>query len=91
VLVTKNVGQLSDPDECDSLKRSGLHHVTYEQRGERLEGLGRALGAIIAAMPSVMRTLQEAGGQRLVGIMSVQGTRFEMTDPVEQPPPYWPH
>jgi hypothetical protein len=91
VLLTRDRAQFSDPRECDAIKKSGLHHVRYAQRpGSR--GLALALGAIIAAMPMVMEELENATGQRLVQIVSIESRRrFEITDPRRTPPsPYWP-
>jgi hypothetical protein len=91
VLITRDRAQFSDPRECDAIKKSGLHHVRYAQRpGSR--GLALALGAIIAAMPMVMEELENASGQRLVQIVSIESRRrFEITDPRRTPPsPYWP-
>lgn len=68
VLITKDRAQLSDPRECDAIKKSGLHHVRYEQRVAGARGLALALAAIIAAMPMVVRELESADGQRLVRI-----------------------
>jgi hypothetical protein len=93
VLITRDRAQLSDPRECDAIKKSGLHHVRYEQRVQGARGLGLALGAIIAAMPMVMQELEDADGQRLVRIASIDPrprSRFEVTDPQRNPPsPYW--
>jgi PIN like domain len=91
VLITRDRAQLSDPRECDAIKRSGLHHIRYAQR-EGMRGLALAIGAIIAAMPMVMEKLGEADSQRLVKITSIDpGKRFDMTDPRRVPPsPYWP-
>src|ERR671925_196715 len=48
VLITRDRAQLSDPAECDAIKKSGLHHVRYKQRtGTR--GLAHALACVIAA------------------------------------------
>jgi hypothetical protein len=92
VIITRDHNQLSDPAECDAIKRSQLHHVRYAQRREGMVGLGLALGAIIAAMPMVMDELEQAEGQRLVHIVGLEPSRrFEMTDPVMKPPVYWPH
>jgi hypothetical protein len=74
VLITKDHAQLSDPRECDAIKRSGLHHVRYEQRVQGARGLALALGAIIAAMPMVMEELENADSQRLVRIASIAAT-----------------
>ncbi|HEX9084272.1 MAG TPA: hypothetical protein VF836_06010 [Gemmatimonadaceae bacterium] len=94
VIITKDRNQLSDPRECDAIKRSGLHHVRYRQRQEGAYGLGLALGAIISAMPKVMEDLETSSGQRLVRIVALDPTparRFAITDPRRDPPsPYWP-
>ena len=94
VFLTKDRAQLNDPRECDLIKKSGLHHVRYEQRVLRARGLALALGAIIAAMPMVMQELENADSQRLVRITSLDQrpkSRFEVTDPQRDPPSvYWP-
>lgn len=90
--MTRDRNQLNDPAECDAIKKSQLHHIRYAQRREGMTGLGLALGAIIAAMPMVVLELEQADGQRLVHIAGLDpGRRFEMTDPAESPPAYWPH
>jgi hypothetical protein len=92
VLVTRDRAQLSDPRECDAIKKSGLHHVRYTQRHDGMRGLALAVGALIAAMPMVMEQLAEADAQRLVKITSIDPRqRFDITDPRRTPPsPYWP-
>lgn len=91
VIITRDHNQLSDPAECDAIKRSQLHHVRYAQRREGMVGLGLALGAIIAAMPMVMEELEPADGQRLVHIVGLDpNRRYEMADPAAEPPAYWP-
>jgi hypothetical protein len=91
VIITRDRAQLSDPRECDAIKKSGLHHVRYTQRLDGMRGLALALAAVIAAMPMVMQQLAEADGQRLVKIASIDPRqRFEITDPRRSPPsPYW--
>ena len=92
VIITKDRAQLDNPDECDAIKRSGLHHVRYRQRHEGVAGLGLALGSIIAAMPMVMNELEEATHQMLVRIVAVDPTRrYVLADPRTDPPSsYWP-
>jgi hypothetical protein len=90
VIITRDRGQLNDPAECDAIKKSRLHHVRYAQRREGMAGLGLALGAIIAAMPTLMEELEQAASQRLVHITGLDPRRYEITDPASEPPPYWP-
>lgn len=91
VLITRDRAQLSDPDECDAIKKSGLHHIRYKQKsGAR--GLALALASVIAAMPMVAEELDQADGQRLVSVTEVDPRRrFEIIDPaVKAPSAYWP-
>jgi hypothetical protein len=91
VFLTKDHNQLADPGECDAIRKSGLHHITYSQRRPGTAGLGLALGAVIAAMPLVMEALELTAGQQLVHITGLDPTRrFAMTDPSINPPNYWP-
>jgi hypothetical protein len=93
VIITRDHNQLSDPRECDAIKKSGLHHVRYTQRREGAHGLALALGAIIA-MPMIIGEFRSAGGQRLVQIAGLDPSparRFTLTDPRHDPPSrYWP-
>ncbi len=90
VFVTNNLGQFNDPDECDAIKRSRMHHVTYEL-DEGLDGLGRASGALCAALRGIIMELELAPAQRLARVTSLQRRRrYEITDPATNPPsPYW--
>jgi len=91
VIITRDRNQLSDPSECDAIKKSRIDHVRYAQRREGTIGLGLALGAIIAAMPMVMEELEQADGQRLVHIVGLDpARRYDLTDPAKNPPNYWP-
>lgn len=38
-IVTNDGAQMSDPDECRAVKRSGMHRVSYRQRHQGLKGL----------------------------------------------------
>jgi PIN like domain len=92
VIITRDHNQLSDPAECDAIKRSALHHIRYSQRREGMIGLGLALESIIAAMPMVMDELEQADSQRLVHIVGLDpNRRYELIDPTTEPPNYWPH
>jgi hypothetical protein len=90
LLLTNNRKQLADPRECDAIKKSGMHHVRYDQ-GPGLRGLALAVAAIIAAMPTLVEELQQESGQRLVRIQGLRPVRrFEIVDPRKDPPEYWP-
>lgn len=96
-IITKDRNQLSDPRECEAIKKSGLHHIRYRQRQRQRQegayGLGLALGALMSAMPKVMEELEASNGQRLVRVVSLDptpGRRFDITDPRRDPPSaYW--
>lgn len=92
VFLTKDGRQLDDPDETDAIKRASIHHVRYSQKEKGLTGLGLAMGAILAAMPLIVRELEEAKGQRIVHVRGLSPTshqRFESVDPRRAPPKYW--
>ncbi len=83
VILTNDKSQLTSPDLCDAIKKSGLHHVRYDQ-GPGTLGLALALAAIIAAMPRVMEDLAMAKGQRLIKIKSLERA------PIRHVIPPWP-
>lgn len=91
ILLTNDNMQLQEPGHVKMLKRSGLHHVRYTQKVDRLVGLGLAMGAIIGAMPLAVEALGGVTGQHLVKITALsRHGRIELTDPRAQPPsPYW--
>lgn len=91
VIVTADLAQLSDPGETRAIARSGLHHVRYSQR-PGLRGLAYALGALIAALPDLLDELESSQSQRLAKIVGLDARqrRFEVVDPEENPPAYWP-
>ena len=91
-LITIDRQQLQSPEECRAIKNSQMHHIRYEQRRPGLPGLALAIGAVIAAMPGVMAHLEQARGQQLIRIISLDHaySRFEATDPATDPPAYWP-
>jgi hypothetical protein len=92
VVVTNDARQMSDPDECRAVKRSGVHRVSYRQRHPGLRGLAVAVASVIAAMPDVVDELDNAEGQRLVAIEGIDPThkRYSLVDPSRDPPRYWP-
>ncbi len=91
VIITNDADQLNDPEETKAIRRPRLHHVRYRvPRGPH--GQARALGGLTAAMPLVMRGLEQASGQRLVEIRVPSGKldeRCRIVDPQRDPPAYW--
>lgn len=90
-VLTNNLRQLNDPDECRAIQQSGLHHITYELPNG-LDGLALACGAICAAIRPVVVALSAAPSQRLVRITGLAATRkrYAITNPATHPPAYWP-
>jgi hypothetical protein len=91
VILTNDLSQFNDPDECTAIRRSGMHHVTYEL-ADGLEGLALACASILAAMRPVVGALAAAPSQRIVRIASVSKRRssFTVTNPAtDAPSPYW--
>lgn len=91
-ILTNDVSQFNDPDECRSIQRSGLHHVSYEL-GDGLDGLALASAAICAAIRPVVAALAGVSTQRIVRIQGLARSRkrFDITNPATDPPSsYWP-
>lgn len=93
-ILTLDVNQLSDADECRALRRSGLHHISLQQgrsiRG--VKGTARVIASVIAAMPYVLADLDEADGQRIVELsLFPAARRHELFDPLKERSryPYW--
>lgn len=89
--VTQNIGQFNVPAECDAIKRSGMHHISYEVP-PGLRGLGLASGALCAAIHPIVVDLEAITKQRLVKITALNQSRkrYEVTDPAVHPPSaYW--
>lgn len=92
VFITQNTSQLDNPDECSAIKRSGLHHVSYERSGSGLRAEGLATAALCATIPAIMADLEIAPSQRVVRIKKITGAgRYDLIDPTKQAPShYWP-
>jgi hypothetical protein len=90
IVVTNDGHQMTDPDECSAVRKSGVHRVSYDQRSG-LKGLAVALASMVAAMPDIVNELDNAGGQRLVHIISIDANRkrYTIIDPKRTPPKYW--
>lgn len=56
-IVTNDLGQLNDPEETRAIRKSGMHHIRYTVKPGR-DGLGRAMGAILAAAGPLFRDLE---------------------------------
>jgi hypothetical protein len=91
--LAKDGRQLEDPSETSAIKKSGMHHIRFSHGHKGMAGLGLAMGAVIAAMPLIVRELDTAHGQQLVHIKGLNPgskQRFDRVDPAKQPPRYWP-
>ena len=94
VILTLDVNQLSDAEECRALRRSGLHHISLQQgRSVRgVKGAARVVASVIAAMPYVLEDLEDANGQRIVELSLFSAARrHELFDPLKERGryPYW--
>lgn len=82
VVITNNLRQLNDPNECDAIQRSALHVVFYT-RPDGLPGLGLACGAICAAIRPVIIDLEARKRQHLIWITGLAATkqRYSIKNP----------
>ncbi len=90
-ILTNDMSQFNDPGECDAIKRSHLHHITYEL-DEGLDGLALACAAICASIRDVLVELSTADTQRIVRLQGVARghKRHSISDPsIDPPSPYW--
>jgi hypothetical protein len=91
-VLTNNLRQLNDPDECTAIKKSGVHLILYETP-DGLRGLALASAAICAAIRPLIGRLATRDRQNIARIRSISPTveRFTLVDPALDPPsPYWP-
>jgi hypothetical protein len=94
-LIVLDVDQLADPELCKALKASRLHHISLRQGRSvtRRSGVARVIASLVAAMPYVLRDLEEADEQLLVEVaLMAAGNRHEALDPRRERHrfPYWP-
>ena len=93
VVVTNDAKQMNRKLEVESIARSGLHRIQYPHRQNGLAGLGLAMAAICAALPSVLQELTAVDGQRLVTLRAIdpgRDHRYGVRDPATDPPKFWP-
>lgn len=91
-ILTNNIGQFNDPEECKAIQRSGLHHISY-QIDNGLDGLAHASASICAAIRPIVTALEPVATQRIVKIkaISARSKRFIISNPATDPPSnYWP-
>ncbi|MFC6157989.1 DUF5615 family PIN-like protein [Kribbella jiaozuonensis] len=91
-ILTNDMSQLNDPDECKALQRSRLHYISYDL-DNGLDGLALASAAICAAIRPVMAELDTVSTQRIVHIQRVAKARrrYDISNPATNPPTeYWP-
>ncbi|WP_173077969.1 hypothetical protein [Phytohabitans rumicis] len=93
VLVTADVDQLEDHEECRAIKKAGTHHVRFDRSGSGTAMTASAVATVIAGLPLVIPRLDAEPAQRLVVLKLVRckETQFTITDPEKDPPTqYWP-
>jgi hypothetical protein len=93
VVVTNDAKQMNRKLEVEAIAKSGLHRIQYPHRQDGLVGLGLAMAAVCAALPSALQELAAADGQRLVilkGIDPGRDHRYGVRDPAVDPPKFWP-
>lgn len=93
VVVTNDAKKMNRRLEVEAIAKSGLHRIQYPHRQDGLHGLGLAMATACAALPSVLRELAAADGQRLVtlkGIDPGRDHRYGVRDLANDPPKFWP-
>lgn len=89
--LTGDISQYDDPDECKAVKRSGMHHITFESHSGPLSH-ATLVASLCAATPTLLNRLANETGQRIATIAGIStGGRFSIKDPMTDPPSnYWP-
>jgi PIN like domain len=93
VVVTNDAKQMNRKLEVEAIAKSGLHRVQYPHKQDGLTGLGLAMAAVCAALPSVLQELAATDGQRLVtlkGLDPGRDHRYGVRNPAIDPPKFWP-
>ena len=93
VVVTNDAKQMNRKHEVKAIAGSGLHRIQYPHKQVGLAGLGLAMATVCAALPSVLRELAAADGQRLVTLKGVdpgRDHRYGIRNPAVDPPKFWP-
>jgi len=90
-VLTNDKAQLDSVEITKAIRKSRIHHIRYGHRQQNAKGLALAMGAVTAAMPSVVDELSHAPAQRLVRIegLNPDQKRYEVIDPRRNPPRYW--
>lgn len=90
-ILTNNLRQLNDPDECKAIQKSALHAIYYTL-DRNVEGLALATAAICAAIRPIMLELSGVNSQRIVWIQALtKAKRYEAKNPATQfVSKYWP-
>ncbi|MFJ4271957.1 hypothetical protein ACIP29_15535 [Streptomyces coelicoflavus] len=60
-----------------------MHHIRFSHGHKGMAGLGLAMGAVIAAMPLIVRELDTAHGRQLIHIKGLDPgskQRFDLVD-----------
>lgn len=92
-LVTADVDQLENHEECRAIKKAGIHHIRFDRSGSGMAMTASAIATVIAGLPLVVPRLEGASGQRLVELKLVRcnDAQFTISDPDRDPPTqYWP-
>ncbi|TLP53512.1 DUF5615 family PIN-like protein [Microbispora triticiradicis] len=91
-VVTNDGRQMQRPREVAAIAASGLHRIEYPHRHQGLAGMGIAIATVAAGLPGALALLQEADGQRLIALRSIDPTskaRLHVIDPLANPPKFW--
>lgn len=92
LFITNDRAQLTDPDETRAIKKSKIHHLCYDIKGQGLRASSNALAALVAALPHVIEVASLDNRQKLFRARSFdisRNARLEITDPRIDPPRYW--